>query len=194
MNKEERPTKRIKRYILTDDALLAEQPAASYDKALHKLHKYVEEQNKKWTTEREVILNIIYRVDRLIAPPTLHQLVCNHHCSVSLASVYNTLLLLLELGLIRKVIFPSDSTTYYERALDNPAHPFAICPTCKVVWSLPPMQFAEEMNSLLPSRFYPSEHTMIIEGVCQKCHQNKKKMQEKAAKQQSKKIKKQHKK
>jgi len=164
-----------KRYVLTDPIKLREKPFGDYQLALQKLNGYLAEKHKKSTSEREYILDTLYRTDRLVDPTTLHTLVCEHHGLVSIASIYNTLLLFQEIGVARKIMLLNGSLTFYERSIGNPAHPIAVCPHCKTIWSLPPMDFVQQFNNLVPTRFSPLGYSMIIDGICQKCLQKQKK-------------------
>lgn len=164
-----------RRYVLGNDVKLRETPYEAHAQALQRLRDHLADKHKKQTSERECILDILYRTDVLLEAQTLHSLVCENHSLISPASVYNTLLLFQEIGIVRKIMLFNDSLTFYERSLGNPAHPFAVCPHCKTVWSLPPMDFAQQFDNLLPTRFSSLGHSMIIDGICQKCAQRRKK-------------------
>jgi len=164
-----------KRYTASANIKLKPEPFAEYEEALKKLNSHLETKHKKRTAEREFVLDVLYSIDNLIDPTRLHELVCNRHGMVSRASIYNSLLLFQELGLVRKIQVLNDSLTFYERALGNEAHPFAVCQSCGTIWSLPPLDLAHQIDEMTPSRFTPLFHSLIVGGICQKCLQKKKK-------------------
>lgn len=172
---EKKKAKAIKRYTLTESPKLLDDCLEGYENALKTLHSYLAEKHKKETSEREYILNILYRLDTLVEPTTIHKLVCDTHGLVSLASIYNSLMLFQEIGVVRKIQILGDGMSYYERAYGNPDHPFAICPQCKTVWSLPPEDIVKQIDALTTTRFNPLSHTLIVTGICQRCLQQKKK-------------------
>ncbi len=85
------------------------------------LDKYVAKKNLRKTQERYRILEFIYDLDKHFDVDELHRKLKESDFSVSKATVYNTLELLLDAGLVRKHHF-SNNTAYYEKSYFNKAH------------------------------------------------------------------------
>lgn len=154
---------------------MSDDHSAALAEALKRLQEHLRSVHRKQTPEREAILDIIYRTEMLIDPMTLHQQVCRQHSVISLASVYNTLQLLSELRLVRKIQIPDSDQVFYERSLGNPPHPYAVCPHCKTVWTLPEEGVVAQLEQSLPSKYKPFDYILLVTGICSKCEQAEKK-------------------
>ncbi len=89
------------------------------------LHKYMEQNKLRKTQERFQILKFIYDWDRHFDVDDLYNHLKESGFAVSKATVYNTLELLLEAGLIRKHHF-RNNTSYYEKSYFNHSHDHVI--------------------------------------------------------------------
>ncbi len=85
------------------------------------LHKYLIDNKLRKTQERFKILEFIYSIDTHFDVDQLYQMLKNNDFSVSKATVYNTLELFLEAGLVRKHFF-SNNAAFYEKSYFNKSH------------------------------------------------------------------------
>jgi Fur family ferric uptake transcriptional regulator len=141
---------------------------------------YLEQHQHRKTPERYAILDEIYsskvhfEVDELF----LKMKTRNYH--VSRATVYNTLDLLVESGLVKRHQF-GQNTSHYEQAFGYKQHDHLICNKCKKVFEFCDprvQQITSTMGSLL--KFDVSSHSLHLyanpqtdpQGNCIQCNGN----------------------
>ncbi len=87
----------------------------------NKLTEFLEEHNQRKTPERYAILEEIYKIDEHFDIDFLYKLFKQRQFQVSKATIYNTLELLLEAGLVRKHQF-GKIQAFYEKSFFNKNH------------------------------------------------------------------------
>ena len=87
--------------------------------------KFLTENHHRKTPERFTVLETIYSVDDHFDVERIYEMIKKRGIHVSKATVYNTLELLLQAGLIRKHQF-SDKAAFYEKSLYNNQHDHVI--------------------------------------------------------------------
>ena len=121
----------------------------------------------KLTRSRSLILDASFALHEHFDAEKLHSLLKG--MNVSLATVYRTLPLLLEAGLIQLAV-RSEGRDRYEHILGHPKHVHWLCDNCKTVTET-------DMTSLLPAikkeaeglNFATEQITINISGTCWKC-------------------------
>lgn len=133
------------------------------------LDRKIEELGLRKTIERYKILEEIYaRNDHFEADELLVSLTENHF-SVSKATVYNSLDLLVEIGLIIKHQFGNSHASRYEKAFGRRQHSHLICVNCNKVWEFCDPRLQNIQNNI--SDFFQhniTEHSLILYGQCQR--------------------------
>ena len=86
---------------------------------------------------------------------------------MSKATLYNTLDVLLDAGLVVRHQFGS-SVEYELRALAE-THLHLICTKCGVIREMKDSTLKKEVDKLRISRFTPEFHALYVYGVCSKC-------------------------
>lgn len=130
--------------------------------------EYLNANGHRKTPERYAILDTVYSIDRHFDIDTLYSLMADQgKFRVSRATLYNTIILLINARLVIKHQFGNSSQ--YERSYNCGIHHHLICMQCGKV--------AESQNSGLQhaiegtkfSRFNLSHYSLYIYGLCSKC-------------------------
>ncbi len=157
--------------------------APEYDEARQIMEDYLRSQNKRCTVERRFILEVLYQLNSPVDIYTLHKIVCADEGSVALTTVYNTLDLLVQLKLAKRLELVSRGMTFFEKTLGQEPHGFVICEQCGSIKVIRKLQVLQKFESQLPKGFLPEDYTLQIHGLCAKCQRaNAKKRNKKTTK------------
>jgi Fur family transcriptional regulator, ferric uptake regulator len=134
-----------------------------------KFRVFLADRNLKLTRERDEIFQAILGTDSHFAPDDLFLQMKANGSKVSRASVYRTLPLLVESGLIEEVE-RVDKHAHYERMPKSGHHDHMICGRCGRVIEF----YSEELEKLQnricrQKQFKDVRHSLEIHGVCNKC-------------------------
>lgn len=127
---------------------------------------YLKDRNHRITPERFMVLEEIYRADGHFDADDMYFHMKNSGSRVSRATVYNTLDLLVECGLVQRQQFGRNQS-YYERAYSFQQHDHIICNTCGAV-----MEFCDpriqEIQTLMEqiNDFTITGHSLHFFGEC----------------------------
>ncbi len=142
-------------------------PQEAYQSAETTLKTYIRNQGLRETRERYAILAEIYlHLEHFDAEQLYHQLL-ERGIKVSRATVYNTLQLLVEAGLVRRYLF-GEGRMLYERSLGRQQHDHLICLDCGEIREFcdPQMGFvSESVGRLFGMR--PRRHDLVIYATCE---------------------------
>lgn len=112
------------------------------------VHKQLDEflvgKGLRRTRQRDVIVDAAFGTTEHFNAEELHDMVRKIDRSVSRATVYRTLSLLVECGLLREVDLGRDQTYYDPNFLDKPEHNHLICQDCDRV-----VEFEDDHIALL---------------------------------------------
>ena len=92
---------------------------------------------------------------------------------VSRATLYNTIILLIDAGLVIKHQF--GNTSQYERSYNNETHHHLICTECRKVTEYEDEALKKAIAETKLKGFYASHYSLYIYGLCSKCMGAKKK-------------------
>jgi len=140
----------------------------------HKVFKnFLKERGQKLTKEREAILKEIFSFHGHFEPETLYLQIKQSGLKASRASVYRTLNLLYECGLIDRVR-KTEHGTVYECTYGHKHHDHMLCIRCGKVIEF----YSEELERLQEElckkqNFEGTNHTLEISGYCKKCQKKK---------------------
>ncbi len=127
---------------------------------------YLKERNQRQTPERFMVLEEIYRSDGHYDADDIFFNMKNSGTRVSRATVYNTLDLLVECGLVQRQQFGKNQY-YYERSYAYQQHDHMICKECGVV-----VEFCDprilEIQKLMEKihDFKVDGHSLHLLGTC----------------------------
>jgi Fur family ferric uptake transcriptional regulator len=136
--------------------------------------EYLERQDLRFTKEREAILDEVSKRKGHFDPEELHYALRNRGHNVSRASVYRTIPLLVEAGLLEEVE-RTHTHSHYENAYGKDHHDHMLCLECGKVVEF----FSEELENIQDRvcaelGFEGVSHTLEIKGYCPKCAKKRK--------------------
>ncbi|MGF1670947.1 MAG: Fur family transcriptional regulator [Balneolaceae bacterium] len=138
---------------------------------------YLKERNQRQTPERFMVLEEIYRSEGHFDADDIFFKLKNSGTRVSRATVYNTLDLLIECGLVQRQQFGKNQY-YYERSYAYQQHDHIICTECGVVVEFCDPRILEIQNLMEEIYDFNIEtHSLHFFGTCKdsnKCDERKK--------------------
>ena len=133
--------------------------------------EFLSRKGLKLTKERQRILSEVFSRHGHFNPEELLTTMRRKQIKVSKASIYRTLPLLVESGLIEQVE-RNDKHAHYEHIFGHEHHDHLICIKCgKVMEVFSPKLEAIQEELCSAERFTGITHTLEIKGYCQGCRQ-----------------------
>jgi len=138
--------------------------------------KYIKKSGLRNTPEREIIVKEVFSTHDHFDVDALYLRLRGKGYSVSKASIYRTIPLLIESGLIKEVFF-EDGHMYYEHIYGHEHHCHTRCLSCKKV-----IEFREDHVLDIQERFSRSHefevtgHRLELFGYCKDCKRTERKM------------------
>ena len=121
------------------------------------------------TPARRLVFDAVFsRHDHFLADD-LADIVCRGRTGISRATIYNTLALLVETGMVQAVR-DSDVHTHYEHIAGHPEHDHMICDRCGAFLEFHDDRINDVLAELSRRQgFQPRCHQIAIFGLCAKC-------------------------
>lgn len=130
--------------------------------------EYLRVNKHRKTPERYAILDAIYSIDGHFDIDTLYSQMMNEEkFRVSRATLYNTIILLLDAKLIIKHLFRN--TSQYEKSYNIETHHHLICTVCGKVSEFQNEDLKNDIANTQMKRFQVSHYSLYIYGTCAKC-------------------------
>lgn len=133
--------------------------------------EYCGSRRMRYTREREIIIDEIYRKDGHFDIDSLFLRIRNRHPKIRLAkgSIYRTLPHLVRAGLIRESL-ADEGHTCYEHTLGHSHHDHMKCMGCGSIFEFYEKRIDDIQQKLCEKRgFRMLWHTHVIGGYCSKC-------------------------
>lgn len=138
------------------------------DKVKQKLTEYLQANGHRKTPERYAILDTIYTIQGHFNIESLYNYMeTEGKFRVSRATLYNTIILLLDANLVIKHQFGTSSQ--YERAYKNETHHHMICTECGKVTEFQDESLKQAIANTKLKKFTATHYSLYIYGVCSKC-------------------------
>jgi Fur family ferric uptake transcriptional regulator len=134
------------------------------------LTRYLKSSGKHRTTpERYAVLDAVLQSQGHFNAESLYYRMISNGVKISKATVYNTLELLLECGLVSKYRF-AESISRYEKAFGIPHHHHMICLECGEIIEFVNDKLERIQNDMCGEKeFTPQSSSLQIFGTCSKC-------------------------
>ena len=145
-----------------------------YDVLLEQFKKILKESGLKYTRQREIVLKILYHSDTHFTPDALYMEVKRREPSlnVGIATVYRTLNLLEESGMVTSLSFGTAGKKF--ELANKPHHDHLICKNCGKIVEFE-NSIIERQQALIAKehKFKLTGHLMQLYGICEACNQGK---------------------
>jgi len=142
----------------------------SYDDVLENFKKLLKKNNLKQTTQRELILKVIYHNDGHFTPEDIYNLIKESHPEVKLgiATVYRTLTLLEDADIVTSISFGAQGKKYEFGLTEH--HDHLVCLECGGIEEFYDDVIEKQQEAIAKKfNFEMKSHVMKITGVCSAC-------------------------
>lgn len=134
------------------------------------LLRYLKERGMNSTPERSYILSVIYHIDGPFDVDSLHQLVCEKKGYLCRVTIYNSLMLFVEAGVVARFQpFPT-GTLFFEKCIGQKPHGYQVCRKCGAIRVLDMSEVMGPITEQLPNSFHPAQYCLYVVGLCANCH------------------------
>jgi Fe2+ or Zn2+ uptake regulation protein len=158
-----------------------------FEEAQAQLATYLERFNKKSTMERTLILRKLHQLSQPVDIPTLGSLLAESHQRVSTATLYNTLQLFCDAGLVSRIDLTDGGSACYVRTVGLPPCVYIICRRCGSIVAAHAPELDEQLGRMVPKGFKVMGHALHLIGLCARCQNtiNRAEQRRRAKKEQS---------
>jgi len=142
----------------------------TYDDVLENFKKLLKSNNLKYTTQRELILKIIYDNSGHFTPEDIYNLIKESYPEVKLgiATVYRTLTLLEDANIVSSISFGTQGKKYEFGLKEH--HDHLVCLECGGIEEFFDETIEKQQEEIAKKfNFKMTSHIMKIMGVCSAC-------------------------
>jgi len=144
-------------------------------KIFQEMKNLLAERDLRLTSQRQAILTILLeKADKHLSADDIYLLTKEHYPEIGIATIYRTLELFADLGIVHKMEF-GDGCSRYEFNIGEKrhSHHHLICQSCGVIIEFND-DLLEEVEEIIAreSKFKITDHCLRFYGCCEKC-QNK---------------------
>ena len=134
-----------------------------------KFDDFIARKGLRRTPQRDAIVRAVFSNDEHFTADELWDRIRRSDARSSRATVYRTLALLVEAGLLREIDLGGDQTTYDPNFLDRPSHNHLVCIDCGRIVEFEDSHI-EILNDCLTRRlgFQPIRQSIRIEACCER--------------------------
>ena len=144
--------------------------AMSYKELLKEFKDILKQNKLKFTSQREIILYTLYNNTEHFTSEDLYMLIKEEYpeLTVGIATVYRTLTLLEENGLVSSISLGTQGKKY--EIANKPHHDHIICDTCGKIVEFENEEIEELQHAIaVKSGFKLTNHIMQLYGICGEC-------------------------
>jgi len=132
--------------------------------------KHLQRCGLRQTPQRRIILEVFMEMKGHPSPEEIHGEIQRRGYKAGLATIYRTLKILVETGIVRKLEF-GDGQGRYERHDNNGQHIHMVCKQCGRTFEAPACEVDALFEAMAEDRaFALHSHTTCLYGLCSACH------------------------
>ena len=154
--------------------------AANIQLAKATMLSYLRRHKMRCTPERMTLLECAMDINGHFTVDELAELLRQRDFHVSMGTIYNTIGLLIDCGLLRQLRFGS-AKPCYERTQGG-SHHHLICTGCGAVKEVKLAELSHAIESQDLGRFAPSSYLLVIYGICASCRRKQSQAKKKPSK------------
>jgi Fur family ferric uptake transcriptional regulator len=133
---------------------------------------YLKSRGLRFTGQRRAVADRVFSVHTHFTVEGLYETLRSTH-PISRATIYRTLGLLVESGLVAEYDFGRGSG-YYEHVLGHKAHNHFICTVCGKIEEFGDRDIQKIVERIARRRsFDPEKHTLYVYGICRSCQRKR---------------------
>ncbi len=143
-----------------------------YSSLLNTFKELLKKDGLKFTKQREFVLEILYNNSGHFTPEDIYNLIKEKHSSITIgiATIYRTLSLLEESGIVNSLSFGSKGKKYEFGLTEH--HDHLICSECGKLIEFHDKIIEKRQEEIAQQfNFKMRDHTMNIVGICEDCQQ-----------------------
>ncbi|WP_319468677.1 Fur family transcriptional regulator [uncultured Pseudodesulfovibrio sp.] len=134
-----------------------------------KIMRTLQKQGLKLTRQRKVILEVFLDMDGHPSPEEIHREIHRQGHNLGISTVYRTLKVLVETGVVRKLEF-GDGQGRYEQRDERTQHLHLVCKQCGQTFEVPTIAVDWLFEELAENHaFALHSHTAYLYGLCDAC-------------------------
>jgi Fur family ferric uptake transcriptional regulator len=132
-----------------------------------RIYDYIETKGLRKTTQRDAIIEAAFSTTEHYTAEELLNMARNIDPAVSRATIYRTLPLLVESGVLKEMDFGKDYKFYDPNYIDHPNHNHLICMDCSKILEFEDVHI-DTLETCISKRlgFTPERKTVRIEAHC----------------------------
>lgn len=135
--------------------------------------QYLRERHKRQTVERRAILEAVIGLAGRFTADAVTELMSAGPCPVAKPTVYSTLELLVDCGILRRRSINRGAFSY-ETATDKPDFRIdLVCSVCGKVRTRHDADMARYLSTRRQPGFTPTDYTLQIYGICRSCNKTR---------------------
>jgi len=138
------------------------------DAVLDKLDNFIRQKGLRRTPQRDAIVRLAFASEEHFTSEELFERVRKKNVNASRATVYRTISLLVEAGLLHEIDLGGDQTTYDPNFNERPSHNHLVCIDCGKIVEFEDSHL-ELLNDCMTRRlgYRPVRQTIKIEACCE---------------------------
>ncbi|MDE6098754.1 MAG: transcriptional repressor [Muribaculaceae bacterium] len=137
------------------------------------LADYLRKRGMRCTQERKALLECVMNTEGHFSIDEFSNRLRQAGFHVSTGTIYNTLQLFVDCGLLRSLRFGSDKTRY-EKVQGTPNHHHLVCTQCGKIKETRLSDLSAMIENRSFGKFTPAYYTLTIYGLCARCRRGKK--------------------